>query len=84
MAALPVKLYALSTCIHCRNTKEFLDQKGVKYDCVHVDLLDGQERKDCVEEVRKLNPSVSFPTLVIGDTVVVGFNKDDIIRLLGL
>jgi len=73
-----VKVYALSTCIHCKNAKEYLDQCGVKYDCVHVDLLTGQERKDMIEEVRRHNASVSFPTLVIGNDVVVGFDKEKI------
>lgn len=73
-----VKVFALSTCIHCKNAKDYLDQCGVKYDCVHVDLLTGQERKDMIEEVRRHNGSVSFPTLVINGKVVVGFNKEKI------
>lgn len=73
-----VKVFALSTCIHCKNAKDYLDQCGVKYDCVHVDQLTGQERKDMIEEVRKHNGSVSFPTLVINGKVVVGFNKEKI------
>ncbi len=73
-----VKVFALSTCIHCKNAKEYLDQCGVKYDCVHVDQLTGQERKDMIEEVRKHNGSVSFPTIVINGKVVVGFNKEKI------
>jgi len=73
-----VKVYALSTCIHCKKAKEYLDQCGVKYDCVHVDLLTGQERKDMVEEVKKINPSVSFPTLVINGETIVGFNQEKI------
>lgn len=80
----PVMLYALSTCVHCRNCKEFLDENGVKYEFVYVDQLTGEERKACIEEVRKLNPSVSFPTLKVGEQVVVGFKKDDLIRLLGV
>jgi len=73
-----VKVYALSTCIHCKKAKEYLEKCGVEYDCVHVDTLTGQERKDMVEEVKKLNPSVSFPTLVINGKVVVGFNEEKI------
>lgn len=73
-----VKVFALSTCVHCKKAKEYLDECGVKYECVHVDLLTGDDRKQTIEEVRKHNPSVSFPTLVIGDTVVVGYNKDKI------
>ena len=77
-----VKLYALSTCIHCKNTKAFLDECGTKYDCVYVDKLEGEERKKVIEEVKEINPSLSFPTLIIGDKVIVGFKKDEIKELL--
>ena len=73
-----VKVYALSTCIHCRNAKKYLDECGVKYQCVHVDELSGEDRKKAVQEVKGYNPAVSFPTIVIKDKVVVGFNKDKI------
>lgn len=74
--AVDVKVYALSTCSHCKHAKEYLDQCGVKYDCVHVDQLSGEERKAMIEEVKKLNPSVSFPTIVVNGNVIVGFNKE--------
>lgn len=73
-----VKVYALSTCIHCKKAKEYLDQCGVKYECVHVDQLTGDERKMTVEEVKKFNPSVSFPTIIINGEAVVGFNQEKI------
>jgi len=78
-----VKVYALSTCIHCKQAKQFLDAKSVAYECVHVDLLTGDERKQVVEEVKRYNPSLSFPTIIIGDTVIVGFRKDEIDSALG-
>ena len=73
-----VTLYALSTCIHCRNTKEFLDECNATYDCCYVDKLDGEERSRIIAEIKKINPSLSFPTLCIGDTVIVGYKKDKI------
>jgi glutaredoxin len=73
-----VKVYALSTCVHCKKAKEYLDQCGVKYNCVFVDQLTGDERKQTIDEVRKHNPSVSFPTLLIDGNVVVGFNQEKI------
>jgi len=79
-----VKVYALSTCIHCRNAKEFLNGRGVKYDVVDVDKLGGEERKEILEEVRSLNPNCSFPTIVVGDRVIVGFQEDEIKEALGL
>jgi glutaredoxin len=73
-----VKVYALSTCIHCRNAKKYLDECGVKYDCVHVDELSGDERKKAVQEIKDHNPAVSFPTILIKDKVIVGYHKDQI------
>lgn len=80
----PIKLFALSTCSHCRHTKEYLNDNKVDYDCTEVDVLTGDERQKVIEEVKKYNPDLSFPTLVIGDTVIVGFKKDEIAKSLGL
>ncbi|THB67577.1 MAG: glutaredoxin family protein [Desulfovibrio sp.] len=81
-----VKLFALSTCIHCKNAKKFLDENSVPYDCVFVDSLSGDERKETIAEVKKHNSAASFPTLVIdgGDRVIVGFRKDEIKEALAL
>ncbi len=73
-----IRLYALTTCIHCRNTKEYLKQCGVEFDCVEVDRLEGAERKEVLDQIKQLNADLSFPTLVIGDQVIVGFRKDRI------
>lgn len=77
-------LYALSTCIHCRNTRQFLDECQAEYNCIYVDKLEGDERKQAIEEVKKHNPSISFPTLVLGGKAIVGLKKDEIKELLGL
>jgi glutaredoxin len=80
-----VFLYALSTCGHCRNTKHLLDQNNVKYEFIDVDLLPKDELKKVLENVRKVNPSVSFPTLVIDDSkVIVGYREVEIMEALGL
>ncbi len=84
MGKCDVKLYALSTCIHCRNTKEFLDECGVHYDCIDVDKLDGEARKAVIEEIRKVNPNCSFPTIIIGDKIIVGFRKEELKEALDL
>jgi len=79
-----VKLYTLSTCSHCRATKEFLNDCSVKYDFEDVDLLEGEERKAILADVRKWNPKCSFPTIVIGDKVIAGFKEDEIKEALGI
>jgi glutaredoxin len=79
-----VKLYALSTCPYCRMTKKYLDENGAAYELVEVDLLEGDERQQVVDEVKQLSGGTSFPVLAVGDQVVVGFNKTRIKELLSL
>ena len=79
-----VKMYTLSTCSHCKATKRFLDECSVKYEFTDVDLLEGEERKAILDDVRKLNPRCSFPTIVIGDKVIVGYQEEEIREALGL
>lgn len=80
----PVKMYSLSTCGHCRATKKLLDECSVQYEFKDVDLLTGEERQRIVEEVKKLNSECSFPTIVIGDKVIVGYKEKEIKEALGL
>jgi len=79
-----VKLYTLSTCSHCKATKEYLDECAVKFEFEDVDLLEGEERKAILEDLKKWNPKCSFPTIIIGDNVIVGFKENDIREALGL
>jgi len=79
-----VKIYTLSTCGHCKATKRFLDECSVQYEFTDVDLLQGEERAAILEDVRKLNPRCSFPTIIIGDKVIVGFKENEIKEALGL
>jgi glutaredoxin-like protein NrdH len=79
-----VFVYALSTCGHCRNTKKLLDSHNVKYDHIDVDLLPRDEMKTTLDDVRKVNPQASFPTILIGDKVIVGYRELEIMEALGL
>jgi glutaredoxin-like protein NrdH len=74
----PITLYALSTCIHCKHTKEFLDRCGVIYDCIFVDKLTGDERKAMVEHIKTINPKLSFPTILINGEAIIGFKEEEI------
>ncbi len=79
-----VKMYTLSTCGYCKATKKFLDSLNVKYDFTDVDLLEGEERANVMDEVRKVNPRCSFPTILIEDKVVVGFREEELRDALGV
>jgi len=79
-----VKIFSLSTCSHCKSTKKLLSECTVKYDFVDVDLLEGDERKAILADVKKFNPKCSFPTVIIGETVIVGYMEEKIKEALGL
>ena len=84
MSKLPVKIYTLSTCSHCKATKQLLTECVIKYDFVDVDLLTGEERAAIVEEVKTFNPKCTFPTIIIGDKIIVGYKEEEIKEALGL
>ncbi|WP_419783511.1 glutaredoxin family protein [Maridesulfovibrio sp.] len=77
-----IRVYALSTCIHCRNAKRYLDECGVKYNCVYVDELTGDDRKTIVQEIKEHNPSLSFPVIMVKGIVLVGYNKKELAEVL--
>ena len=79
-----IKIYTLSTCGHCKATKRFLDECKIKFEFEDVDLLKGEERAAILEEVKRWNPNCSFPTIIIGDKVIVGFKENEIREALGL
>ena len=70
-----VRMYTLSTCSHCKATKKFLNDCNVQYDYTDVDLLNNEEKQSVLNEVVRYNPQRSFPTIIIGDKVIVGFNE---------
>ncbi len=80
-----IMLFALSTCVWCKRTKQFLNNLGVEYDYIFVDMLVGAEKEGTMKEMEKWNPRCSFPTLVINDEkCIVGFKEDEIREALGL
>jgi glutaredoxin len=81
---VPVKIFSLSTCSHCKSTKKLLNDCTVQYDFVDVDLLQGEERAAILEEVKKFTPNCSFPTVIIGDKVIVGYKEKEIKEALGI
>lgn len=79
-----VMIYTLSTCGHCKIVKKLLNEINVEFDFVDVDLLSAEERKPVLEDVKKLNPKCSFPTIKIGEQVIVGHHEDKIKEALGV
>ena len=73
-----IKLYALSTCPACRKTRALLDSMGIAYDCTEVDTLEGSSQWSATNEMKKYNPGLTFPTLIVGDRIIVGYDEQGI------
>jgi glutaredoxin-like protein NrdH len=80
-----VFLYALSTCGWCKKTKALLNELGVEYSYVDVDLVPPDEEETVAQQVKRWNPQSSFPTIVFNNSkCVVGYQPDKIKAELGL
>lgn len=72
-----VTLYALSTCVWCKLTKQYLSDNNVEYEFVDVDLLDSNEKSKVHETVLSKGGTLSYPTIIVDDKkVITGFRKD--------
>lgn len=78
-----VRLYALSTCPECKRLRQFLDEHNVKYEVIEVDLLDSGEQWVMTKELKRYNPEVYYPTLVI-EEVISGFDGEAIKEALDI
>jgi glutaredoxin-like protein NrdH len=74
-----VFMYALSTCAWCKMTKQFFKDQDIEFEYVDVDLTDSDDKERIKEEILKRGGSLSYPTIIIDDKVLItGFRKDKI------
>jgi glutaredoxin-like protein NrdH len=81
-----VKMYTISTCGFCKAAKAFLHEQGIPFEFVDIDLLDQEEKRRVLREARSITGKdrIAFPTIIIGDTVIIGFKEYEIRKALGL
>jgi glutaredoxin-like protein NrdH len=61
-----------------------MHDNGITFDYIDVDLLQGEDKQRTLQEVEQYNPNRSFPTIIIGDNIIIGFREDDIREALGI
>ncbi len=72
-----VFVYALSTCVWCKMTKQFLKDNGIAFEYVDVDLCGEEDKAKIRKEIQTRGGSLSYPTTIIDDKILVtGFRKD--------
>ncbi|MDW7679513.1 MAG: glutaredoxin domain-containing protein [bacterium] len=77
-------LLAISTCPRCSRMKKFLESHHIKAKVIDIDLLSREEKKQHLKFLQPSNPSLSFPTLIVGDVAVIGEDYDGVKEVLEL
>lgn len=74
-----VTVYSTPSCHFCHMAKEFFTEKNVPFE--DIDVAGNQEkRKEMIEK----SGQMGVPVIIIGDKIVIGFNKPKIVELLGI
>jgi glutaredoxin len=80
-----VLVYALSTCVWCSRTKDFLKKHEVEYEFIDVDLSSSDEKQKIIQDIMKRGVRLSYPIIIIDDEITIqGFRTDEIKGVLGL
>ncbi len=74
-----VSIYTTPTCVYCREAKEFFKENNIKYEEYNV-LTDMDKRKEMIEK----SGQMGVPVIVIGNDLIVGFDRDKVSELLGI
>ena len=74
-----VKIFALSTCIWCKKTKQLMSDNDITYQYLDVDILNAEEKQEAVKEMKKYITNISFPLVIINDEIAIkGFQEKEI------
>lgn len=84
MTSQNIILYSLTTCGFCQAIKKMFNDLGINYQCVEADELSETEKKKAIKGLREVNPKCSFPTVVVGDQVIVGYKVQEIKETIGI
>ena len=80
-----ITVYALSTCVWCKMTKQFLNDNGIAYEYVDVDLLNDKEKEKTRQTILSKGGTLSYPTTIVDDKIAItGFRKDKLKEALGV
>ncbi len=74
-----VKVYSTPTCSHCVRLKQFLADSDIEFENIDV----SQDQAAAQELVAK-SGQMGVPMLDIEGEIIVGFDKDKIVAILGL
>lgn len=75
----PVSIYTTQTCGYCKMAKEFFQKNNVEFQEFDVGV-DLEKRKEMIDK----SGQMGVPVIMVGDDMVVGFNKPKLEGLLNI
>ena len=72
-----VTIYTTTTCTFCKQAKEFFKEYKIDYHEIDV----GKNQKAAVEMVEK-SGQMGVPVIEVNDTIIIGFDKEALIKEL--
>ena len=66
-----VLMYALSTCGWCKRAKKFLNDNGVEYEYIDVDLCNQQDRNKIRQDIQKRGGRLAYPTIIVDREILL-------------
>jgi glutaredoxin 3 len=76
-----IKVFGAASCPWCVKLKEWLESKKAKF--VYVDVSKPENQAQTMEMVQK-SGQMGIPVTLIGDEVIIGFDKAKITKLAGI
>jgi glutaredoxin-like protein NrdH len=72
-----VIVYALSTCVWCKMTKQYLKDNDISYEYIDVDLCEPEEKDQVHKQILSKGGALNYPTVIVDDKKLIqGFRKD--------
>jgi glutaredoxin-like YruB-family protein len=72
-----IKVYSTPACAYCVTLKKFLTEKGIEFDNIDV-----SEKEEFLQEMVDKSGQMGVPVIDIDGQIIVGFNKEKIVKLL--
>ena len=69
-----VAMYSFTTCPFCRRAKDLLDEKGIPYDSIELDELEGNRGNEIRATLGRKTGRTSVPSIFIGGNYIGGCN----------
>ena len=66
-----VVVYALSTCVWCKMTKQFLKDNEIEFEYIDVDMCEPEEKEQIHQQIQSKGGSLNYPTTIVDDKKLI-------------